>query len=413
MPSRSPHHSPALFLFQSQALRAGLRGHHGASGGGPMAAYPLAPPIHPVDMCYNLTGYSNVTVPGVALTFLSGATVELARQPVRDSRLTTTATTSQPHRRNVNQRTFEVLCDSMVLYDSMQLSVGRWVQSWGMLKLSSWFFLLLALIGGVYATAFSFRFLAYLALCVRRPMDPRRRYGAWAVVTGPTSGIGRSVAKELARRGLNLVLLDHDAANLKETSDMIRSRYAIKTRTVVFDLSLVGTPQGDEPMRRLRAAIEGLEVGVLVNNAGVARPCTVFFHEADVEAWVRMIKVNLWAPTEVTAAVLPGMVERGRGAVVNTGSASSEAIPSMIPSLVRRKWFLSPLFSTADDYARAAVRWIGHGALCTPTVSHQLQWCFAGVLPESVFDWLLLRLVLGLRAETRVGTDGSRADWNN
>jgi NADP-dependent 3-hydroxy acid dehydrogenase YdfG len=82
-------------------------------------------------------------------------------------------------------------------------------------------------------------------------------------------------------------------------------------------------------MRRLRAAIEGLDVGVLVNNAGVLRPSMVYLHEADVEALVRMVRVNLWALTEVTAAVLPGMLERRRrGAIVNMGSASSEAIPS-------------------------------------------------------------------------------------
>ncbi|CAN6197936.1 unnamed protein product [Urochloa humidicola] len=193
---------------------------------------------------------------------------------------------------------------------------------------SAWFFLLLTFVGGISATAFSFRLLRYLALCLRRSRDLRRRYGSWAVVTGPTSGIGRSMAMELARRGLNLVLLDLDAANLQETSDMIRSRHGVKTRTVVFDLSLVCTPQGDESMRRLRAAIDGLDVGVLVNNAGVGKPAVAYLHEADVEAWMRMVKVNLWALTEVTAAVLPGMVERGRGAIVNMGSASSEAIPS-------------------------------------------------------------------------------------
>ena len=85
---------------------------------------------------------------------------------------------------------------------------------------------------------------------------------------------------------------------------------------------------GNESMRRLRAAIEGLDVGVLVNNAGVARPAVAYLHEADVEAWVRMVRVNMWALTEVTASVMPGMVERGRSAVLNMGSASLEAIPS-------------------------------------------------------------------------------------
>ena len=85
---------------------------------------------------------------------------------------------------------------------------------------------------------------------------------------------------------------------------------------------------GDEALRRLQKTVAGLDVGVLVNNAGLAKPCALYLHEADVEAWVRMVRVNLWALTEVTAAVLPGMVERGRGAVVNIGSGSTEAIPS-------------------------------------------------------------------------------------
>jgi 17beta-estradiol 17-dehydrogenase / very-long-chain 3-oxoacyl-CoA reductase len=110
----------------------------------------------------------------------------------------------------------------------------------------AWFFPLLAFVGGVYSASLSLRLLSYLALSLRRPRDLRRRYGAWAVVTGPTSGIGRSVALELARRGINLVLLDLDAANLEETSDMVVSRHGVETKTVVFDLSLVGTPQGND-----------------------------------------------------------------------------------------------------------------------------------------------------------------------
>ena len=110
----------------------------------------------------------------------------------------------------------------------------------------AWFFLLLAFVGGAYSASLSFRLFSYLALSLRPPRDLRRRYGAWAVVTGPTSGIGRSVALELARRGLNLVLLDLDAANLEETSDMVVSRHGVETKTVAFDLSLVGTPQGND-----------------------------------------------------------------------------------------------------------------------------------------------------------------------
>ncbi|KAK1696671.1 hypothetical protein QYE76_013368 [Lolium multiflorum] len=285
-------------------------------------------------------------------------------------------------------------------------------------------FVAAAILGAFYMLPFLFRLLARLALCLRRPKDLRRRYGAWAVVTGPTSGIGRSMALELARRGLNLVLVDLNAANLREISETIGSLHGVQTRTVVFDLSLVSTPQGDEAMARLREAVAGLDVGVLVNNAGVATPGSRYLHEADAEAWVSMIRVNLWAVTEVTAAVLPGMVARGRGAVVNMGSASSEAIPSFplytiyastkryvaqlsrslyveyrskgidvqcqapfyvatqMASMLKETGRVTLLLiaPTPDAYARAAVRWIGHGPpLCTPNVGHQLFWCLVAV----------------------------------
>ena len=106
-------------------------------------------------------------------------------------------------------------------------------------------FLWLAVLGALHVAVLSSRLLVHLAHCVRRPKDLRRYYGTWAVVTGPTSGIGRSVALELASRGLNLVLVDLNAANLKEIAHTVRSRHAVQTKTVVFDLSLVSTAQGN------------------------------------------------------------------------------------------------------------------------------------------------------------------------
>lgn len=52
---------------------------------------------------------------------------------------------------------------------------------------------------------------------------------------------------------------------------------------------------------------------------------------------------------------------------------------------------LSPFIPTPDAYARAAVRWIGHGPLCAPNLGHQLLWCLAAVVPDFVHDELLLR----------------------
>lgn len=295
-------------------------------------------------------------------------------------------------------------------------------------------FVSLACLGALYIAAICARPFAYLTLCLlRRPKDLKRRYGSWAIVTGPTSGLGRSMAFELARRGLNLLLLDLDAANLQETCDAIRSLHpAVEIKTVVLDLSLVGaTPQGgDEAIgRRLQEAIEGLDdLGLLVNNAAVNTPGAVYLHEADIEQLVRMIRVNLWGLTEVTAAVLPGMLARGRGAIANVGSGSTLAVPSfplytvysstkkyvahlsrslyveyrskgidvqyqvpfyvntrMLSSAVKAKlrpWFVA----TADDYARAAAQWIGIGPLCVPGAAQKLQWFLTGSLPDWAHD---------------------------
>ncbi|CAM0151201.1 unnamed protein product [Urochloa decumbens] len=310
------------------------------------------------------------------------------------------------------------------------------------LRQERWF-ISLAVLGALYLAAVALRLLHFLGLpdlLLRRPTDLRRRYGSWAVVTGPTSGIGRSMSLELARRGLNVVLVGRDPAKLRDISDTITNTHAVQTKTVVLDLSLVSTAQGDEAMRRLREAVEGLEVGVLVNNAGVAKPCAAFLHEFDAEAWMSMVRVNLWALTEVAAAVMPGMVARGRGAVVNIGSGSTEALPSFplytiyaatkryvaqfsrslyveyrskgvdvqcqVPLFVDTKMAsgvvkatrFSPFVPTSDAYARAAVRWIGHGAICMPNAGHRVQRCLAAAVPDRVHDWLRLREHLRQRA---------------
>ncbi|KAF7046664.1 hypothetical protein CFC21_055682 [Triticum aestivum] len=304
----------------------------------------------------------------------------------------------------------------------------------------AWFASLVVL-GAVYVAALAFRLVRHLAVCFRGPKDIRRCYGTWATITGPTSGIGWSLAVELARSGLNLVLVGQDPAKLRDISQTIcRAAPTVKTQDSSLGLSLLATAHSDEAMRRLRQTVEALDVGVLVNNAGVLEPCAVFLHEAGAEEWVDM-RVNLLALTEVTAAVIPGMVDRGRGAVVNLGSASSEAIPSlplytmyaatkryvarfskslhfeyrskgidvqcqapffvagtMASAFVEARRFM-PLTPTPETYARTAVRWIGHGPLCVPILGHRIMWFFSGIVPDFLLDEMLLHDHLWQRKE--------------
>ena len=70
-------------------------------------------------------------------------------------------------------------------------------------------------------------------------------------------------------------------------------------------------------------ALKDVEVGILVNNAGLLHPVPSFLHEVDAETWENIIKVNVMAPTVITAAVLPKMLQRRAGAIINIGSGNT------------------------------------------------------------------------------------------
>ena len=78
----------------------------------------------------------------------------------------------------------------------------------------------------------------------------------------------------------------------------------------------------------MEEAIDGLDIGLLVNGAGLAYPYARFFHEVDLELMDAIIKVNLEGATWITKAVLPTMIKKKKGAIVNIGSGSTVVLPS-------------------------------------------------------------------------------------
>ena len=129
----------------------------------------------------------------------------------------------------------------------------------------------------------------------------------------------------VARKGLNLVLVGRNPDKLKDVSDSIAAKFRrTEVKTVVVDFS----GDLDEGVKKISEAIEGLEVGVLVNNVGVSYPYARFFHEVDEGLLNNLIKVNVVGTTKVTQAVLPGMLRRKKGAIVNIGSGAAIVIPS-------------------------------------------------------------------------------------
>jgi short-subunit dehydrogenase len=136
----------------------------------------------------------------------------------------------------------------------------------------------------------------------------------WALVTGASSGIGAEFARQLAARGMHLILTARREDRLRELSDELHRRFAAKCEIIPLDLA---DPDG---ATQLWTAVEklGHEIEVLVNNAGF----TVVTEIEDVpfDRMLDMVRVNVAAVTELTYRALPQMLKRRSGAIINVSS---------------------------------------------------------------------------------------------
>ncbi|OJT98389.1 MAG: short-chain dehydrogenase [Rhizobium sp. 63-7] len=135
-----------------------------------------------------------------------------------------------------------------------------------------------------------------------------------AVVTGATSGIGKAIVPMLRNRGLTVYAVGRNEAEL---AALAASTGAIAVQADVRDTA------------RIAGALDGVEVDVLVNNAGILSTRAAFpdMDPAEIDA---MIDINLKAPMHLTRMVLPGMVARKRGHLIYIGSSGGQApYPSM------------------------------------------------------------------------------------
>ena len=145
-------------------------------------------------------------------------------------------------------------------------------------------------------------------------MSKKHEVGAgWAVVTGASSGLGALFAEKLAQRGLPLVLAGRDEARLTEVRQRVqRLAPGIDVELVVGDL---GSQAGVEA---LVAVLNGRVIDVLVNNAGFGTYGRL--QEVDRDRDHELIAVNVDALVRLTHEVLPGMLARGHGRILNVAS---------------------------------------------------------------------------------------------
>jgi 3-hydroxy acid dehydrogenase/malonic semialdehyde reductase len=142
--------------------------------------------------------------------------------------------------------------------------------------------------------------------------------GMTVFVTGASSGIGRSTAIAFARGGCRLLLCARNSGALEELRPTLISAGAPAVH--VFELDV-------QKRAAVEAAIAGLpaewrDIDVLVNNAGLSRGLAKLY-EDDSQNWEEMIDTNVKGLLYVTRSVVPGMVKRGRGHVINLGSTAA------------------------------------------------------------------------------------------
>ena len=154
----------------------------------------------------------------------------------------------------------------------------------------------------------------------RRRESLRERYGEWALITGASAGIGAEFARACAREGLSCVLCARRDDRLRTLAEELERRHQVHTRVVAADLSEAAG------VEHLLAAVGDLEIAVLINNAGFGYAGS--FDKQRTERLRQMVQLNCVTPVVLSSRLLPQMRERGRGAMIITGSvAGAQPVP--------------------------------------------------------------------------------------
>ena len=254
-----------------------------------------------------------------------------------------------------------------------------------------------------------------------------------AIVTGATSGIGRSYAEAFAARGYDLLITGRREEKLLGLVEELSSRRGVHAEYRIVELT------DHSALRALAAEIRHLAApAVLVNNAGFGRPGT--FHEDDAEGQAGMVTVHVEATLRLSHAVIPRMMQRGEGWIINVSSLASylplprggvysstkawvvsftESLSlelgsygircqALLPGFTHTDFHRGPEYSKLDRRSRGLVRWMepdevvaislrsierGRKVVCVPGAANRLNAFVVRHMPRS----LLKRMVSSIR----------------
>lgn len=250
--------------------------------------------------------------------------------------------------------------------------------------------------------------------------------GKWAMVTGCSHGIGKAYAEALAKAGLNVVLISPDIEGLKTFANEIETTCNVRTKVIRLDFS-----EGMESYCTIEKEILNLEVGVLVNNLGISYPHPEYFldlpHKDKI--YMNIIHCNVVVMTNMCRIVLPQMVLRGKGIVINVSSsvavmpcplltvfAATKAyvlkfsrdlqieyskrgiiVQCLLPGTITNHTMDSPkagwVIPTPEEYVQSAINTIGKEIVTTGFIPHSLLLSIVKIIyhfsPKLVLLWMI------------------------
>lgn len=141
--------------------------------------------------------------------------------------------------------------------------------------------------------------------------------GSWAVITGASDGIGAEYARQLARKGLNLVLVSRTASKLGVLSQELKTTNPhVQTKLLPMDFA----QNLDSDYASLKQLTQDLDISILINNVGVSHSIPVPFVETPTTELNSIVTVNVFGTLRVTQIIAPGMISRKRGLILTMAS---------------------------------------------------------------------------------------------
>ncbi|GAB1601706.1 very-long-chain 3-oxoacyl-CoA reductase-B-like [Argonauta hians] len=258
-----------------------------------------------------------------------------------------------------------------------------------------------------------------------------RAMGDWAVVTGSTDGIGKAYAEELASMGLNIVLISRTPAKLEAVAKEIETKFKVETKIIAMDFSDRKLNYGE-----IKTVLKDLKISTLVNNVGMSYEYPEYLVSIPEREkfLLDLIWINVISMTMMTSIVLPNMVEKGGGVIINVGSASgtmacplltaysackayvtyfSEGLSSeysdkgvivqcVMPFYVTTKMSKirksSLMIPTPKSYVKSALTALGMSTSTHGYLTHNLLGWIVQKVPTSLLTWYVKNQHLGFRA---------------